>query len=85
MTCQLIDTVRLQRLGGAFPKVGQILGTRSDLLPDELCRGLERLQDDTTPLPDNLVTRLLQESGVSEHVCEFVLRPVASATIAQVH
>jgi ubiquinone biosynthesis protein len=75
----------LERIGGAFPKVGQVLSTRSDLLPELVCQGLARLQDDTRPLCDKQVALLLQRSGLGEQVCQLALQPTASATIAQVH
>jgi hypothetical protein len=38
-------------LGATFIKVGQIMSTRPDLIPDHVTRALERLQDDVGPFP----------------------------------
>lgn len=75
----------LERLGGAFPKAGQILSTRSDLLPEGICQGLARLQDDTFPMPFKRVVTALERGGVNGRVRQCELQPRASATIAQVH
>lgn len=75
----------LEQLGGAFPKAGQILSTRSDLLPVSICEGLARLQDDTLPMSRRQVALALGASGIVDRISGFVLEPTASATIAQVH
>lgn len=41
----------LEELGTTFIKIGQILSTRIDLLSEDYCRELKKLQDDTTPVP----------------------------------
>lgn len=86
---QVICVARLprlfERLGGAFPKVGQILSTRSDLLPEQICQALARLQDDTLPMSYVRVKQAIQMDRVDEYILQFELQPVASATIAQVH
>lgn len=58
----------LKQLGGAFPKAGQILSTRSDLLPELICQALARLQDDTSPMPHKQVEQALQMDGIGERV-----------------
>ena len=40
------------RMGPAIIKAGQALSSRSDLLPSEYLRELQRLQDDVPPFPD---------------------------------
>jgi ubiquinone biosynthesis protein len=41
---------RLVELGPAYVKLGQVLSTRPDLLPEPYIRELERLQDDVGPI-----------------------------------
>ena len=41
---------RLVELGPAYIKLGQVLSTRPDLLPDSYIRELEKLQDDVGPV-----------------------------------
>ena len=74
-----------ERLGGAFPKIGQILSTRADLLSEEVCRSLGRLQDEVGSLPQSDLEKCLQDCGALENFREIARVPVASATIAQVH
>lgn len=75
----------LERLGGAFPKVGQILSTRRDLLSPSICEGLARLQDDTSPMPYKQVSLAIRTEAIEERIFCLSADPTASATIAQVH
>lgn len=72
----------LESAGGALPKLGQILGTRADLLSQPLRDALAKLQDETDP-----VITSSQLSTHEKNVPGYKLDPVpiASATIAQVH
>src|SRR5207253_10240566 len=55
----------LDRLGPTFAKLGQILSTRSDLLPAAFIEELATLQDRVTPLTEEEVVAVLeQELGV---------------------
>ena len=40
----------LEELGTTFIKIGQILSTRIDLISEDYCRELKKLQDETTPV-----------------------------------
>jgi ubiquinone biosynthesis protein len=56
----------LERLGPTYVKLGQILATRRDLLPQSAVAELERLQDRLNPAPFDDVPRLFEsELGVS--------------------
>lgn len=75
-------------LGATFIKVGQIMSTRPDLLPDYVTRPLERLQDDVGPFPFAEVARTIEEDlgGATHEVfAEFAPMPIASASVSQVH
>jgi ubiquinone biosynthesis protein len=74
-----------QRLGGAFPKVGQILATRADLLPLEICEALSCLQDQVKALNPNITKQILDKHTVLQNIRNVEMTPIASATIAQVH
>ncbi len=74
-----------QRLGGAFPKAGQILSTRPDLLSADVCEALARLQDDAGPLPWRVLLPAIENSSGRAAITDVDTRPVASASIAQVH
>jgi ubiquinone biosynthesis protein len=77
--------VLLERLGGAFPKIGQILSTRADLIGEDLRVALSKLQDEVTPLSEVTTCKLLTASGLATALEFADFTPVASATIAQVH
>lgn len=74
-----------ERCGGAFPKVGQILSTRPDLLPNDLCATLATLQDKMATLPESEIIRALDDKYLTASFLFFDINAVASATIAQVH
>jgi ubiquinone biosynthesis protein len=75
-------------LGATFIKVGQIMSTRPDLIPEHVSRALERLQDDVGPFPFEAVVRTLETDfgrPMSELFAEFAPVPLASASVSQVH
>ena len=78
----------LVELGPTFVKLGQVLSTRGDLLPQEMIRELSTLQDNVPPFPFEQV-RVQVERGlgrtIEEAYASFDREPLASASIAQVH
>lgn len=75
-------------LGAAFIKVGQIMSTRPDLVPEHIVRALEHLQDDVGPFPLEAVLATIREDlgrPVAEVFAELSPAPLASASVAQVH
>ncbi|AOY70817.1 ubiquinone biosynthesis protein [Arthrobacter subterraneus] len=78
----------LEQLGPTFIKLGQLLSTRSDLLPPEYLQELAKLQDGAPPVPGETVRRLIQQelgAGPEELFAEFESEPLASASIGQAH
>lgn len=78
----------LEEAGGAFVKLGQLLSTRSDLLPVEWVDGLSKLQRDVEPAPWGEVRTMLEDAydGPLEGVFSvFHEAPIAAASIGQVH
>lgn len=81
-------TTLLMLLGPTFIKVGQVLGTRRDVLPPMLCDELATLQDSVTPLVQAERAVALAEAygGDSAEVfAEIDPEPVASGSVACVY
>ena len=78
----------LEHLGPIFVKFGQVLSTRRDLLPPDIADELAHLQDRVPPFPSNAAVAIIERSfgrPLNEIFVEFTHKPVASASIAQVH
>ena len=78
----------LERLGPIFVKFGQVLSTRRDLLPPDIAEELARLQDRVPPFPSAVAVATIERSfgkRLDEVFELFEQKPVASASIAQVH
>jgi len=77
-----------EKLGPTFIKLGQLLATRSDLLPDEYIEEFLKLQDNVDPLPFSKLKSVLESElgkSVDQLFHDFDENPLASASIAQVH
>ena len=77
-----------EELGVVFCKLGQVLSTRRDLLPERYTDELERLQDKIPPEPSETVREIVRDElgqPVEKSFADFDDIPFASATIAQVH
>jgi ubiquinone biosynthesis protein len=75
-------------LGATFIKVGQIASTRADLLPDGLVSELSTLRDRVPAFPFADVRRIVEHDfgrPLEEVYSSFEERPVAAASVAQVH
>jgi predicted unusual protein kinase regulating ubiquinone biosynthesis (AarF/ABC1/UbiB family) len=78
----------LENLGPTFIKLGQLLSTRGDLLPQPYLDALSRLQDQIEPFPFEEVERIVtSELGarLSKLFANFETQPTAAASLAQVH
>lgn len=77
-----------EELGPTFIKMGQILSTRSDLIPDDLVHELSKLQDNVPPFPISEVKEIIeQELGapMDQYFAWMDDHPLAAASIGQVH
>jgi ubiquinone biosynthesis protein len=78
----------LEELGPTFAKLGQILSTRPDLLPEPVAAELAQLQDKVPPLTEQEVVAVMeQELGVpwEDVFASIDPEPLAAGTIGQVH
>ncbi len=75
-------------LGGLMIKVGQFLSSRLDILPVEITRELEGLQDEVEPeLFSSIVAQIERELGLSVSTAFASLdeEPIAAASLGQAH
>ena len=78
----------LEELGPTFIKMGQILSTRPDILPKDVIKELEKLQDKVPAFSFDEVKSVIQNEfgeSLEEAYAEFEPTPLAAASIAQVH
>jgi len=77
-----------QDLGPTFIKLGQILSTRPDLIPEDFIQEFKTLQSNAAPLPYIDVKNQIESSlgkSVDELFESIDEKPLASASMAQVH
>jgi predicted unusual protein kinase regulating ubiquinone biosynthesis (AarF/ABC1/UbiB family) len=75
----------LEELGATYVKLGQLLSSRPDLLPDVYIDELTKLVDDAPPVPFEQIRRTIEEELGADSFARIDERPLASASIAQVH
>ncbi len=79
---------RLVALGPAFVKLGQVLSTRPDAMPQAYIDALSRLQDNAPPVPlDTILATIHNQLGkpVQQLFAAFEAEPAAAASLSQVH
>src|SRR5438045_2885118 len=77
-----------RQLGATFIKVGQIMSTRPDLIPEYISNALAELQDHVGPFPFEDVVRTIEgdlHRPLATIYAEFAPVPLASASVSQVH
>lgn len=78
----------LQSLGPTFIKLGQIASSRRDIVPEEIARELEKLQDDVQSFDYDIVREIIirELDDTPENLfASFNESPLATASIGQVH
>ncbi len=78
----------LEELGPTFVKLGQLISTRHDFIPPSVINELKKLQDEVPPFPFDEVVAVVESSlevKIDEIFPEFLVEPVAAASISQVH
>lgn len=84
------DRLRLafEELGPLFIKLGQLLATRRDLLPENVLDELAKLQDQVAPFSSHEAMAIVERelgAPLSQKFSRFDAQPLAAASIAQVH
>jgi ubiquinone biosynthesis protein len=82
----VVDLFR--ELGATFIKVGQIMSTRPDLIPEFISQALAELQDHVGPFSFDEVIRTIEgdlRRPLASIYTEFAPVPLASASVSQVH
>ncbi len=78
----------LEDLGPTYVKIGQIMSSRVDMLPESYCKELEKLRQNVKELDPAIARAVIeQETGkkIDEIFSEFVDKPIGSASIGQAH
>ena len=75
----------LEQLGTTYLKLGQLLSSRPDLLPDVYIEELGKLVDEVPPFPFSEVERVLREDIGADVFARLDAEPLAAASIAQIH
>ncbi|MBS4534235.1 ubiquinone biosynthesis protein UbiB [Clostridium sp. D2Q-14] len=78
----------LEELGPTFIKLGQLMSTRYDLLPEDIVEELSKLQDDVGAFPWESAEEIFNtETGykIEEVFSEFDRTPIAAASIGQAY
>ena len=78
----------LESLGPIYVKLGQLLSTRKDLIPEDIAIELEKLQDKVKPFSSKQAKAIIEKAyndKLESIFTDFEAEPLASASIAQAH
>ena len=78
----------LEDLGPTYVKIGQIMSSRVDMLPESYCKELEKLRQNVKELDPEIAKAVIeQETGkkIDEIYQEFRDKPLGSASVGQAH
>src|SRR3954465_15980694 len=75
----------LEELGTTYIKLGQLLSSRPDLLPDVYIEELSKLVDDVPAVPFEQISKVIAEDLPADTFVRIDPEPLATASIAQIH
>jgi ubiquinone biosynthesis protein len=75
----------LEELGTTYIKLGQLLSSRPDLLPDVYIEELGKLVDEVPPVPFDQIREVIAAELPADAFVRIDAEPLATASIAQIH
>src|SRR5438045_5144873 len=75
----------LEGLATTYIKLGQLLSSRPDLLPDPYSEELGKLVDEVPPVPFDQIQSVIGEELPADTFVRVDPKPIATASIAQIH
>jgi ubiquinone biosynthesis protein len=75
----------LEQLGTTYIKLGQLLSSRPDLLPDVYIEELGKLVDEVPPVPFEQIRQVIAQELPQNAFVRVEPEPLATASIAQIH
>lgn len=75
----------LTELGPAYIKIGQLISTRTDLVPKYMINELTSLQNEVAPICSSIMYDIACQELIHESICYFDKIPVSTASIGQIH
>ncbi len=88
MTTAQKVVMMLQELGPTYVKLGQVLSTRPDLIPEDYIEELKKLQDNVAPFSFKEAKNQIEEdlgANTDQVFLSIEEKPLAAASIGQVH
>lgn len=78
-------SLTITELGASFIKLAQVLATRNDFFDEPYLNALKTLHDDLPPMSLSSYERVMEKAFPTSPFIRFDPRPIASASIGQVH
>ena len=78
----------LEDLGPTYVKIGQIMSSRVDMLPESYCKELEKLRQNVKELDPEIARAVIEQETnrkIEDIFLEFRDKPLGSASIGQAH
>jgi ubiquinone biosynthesis protein len=75
----------LEELGTTYVKLGQLLSSRPDVMPDVYIEELSRLVDEVPPVPFSEIEPVIRRELDADLFARIDPEPLAAASIAQIH